>query len=270
MQSYLRKRDHVAVIMDGNGRWALQRGLPRPYGHVEGVNAVEAVVRAAPDLNIGTLTLYAFSSDNWQRPAAEVDALFELFRQYFRTRRPDLIDNGVRLTVIGRRDRLPEGLADEIAGLEADTRAGRRLHLRIALDYSARHAILEAASSARGDTPLTPETFARHLKGGVSCPDVDLLVRTSGEQRLSDFLLWECAYAELYFTPCLWPDFGAEELATAMRDYRRRNRRFGGLAEQPCRETVASHERHGGACDGAPVRGHVHPAGQEAMAGGAE
>ncbi|MBB4303994.1 undecaprenyl diphosphate synthase [Rhodobium orientis] len=270
MQSYLRKRDHVAVIMDGNGRWALQRGLPRQYGHVEGVNAVEAVVRAAPDLNIGTLTLYAFSSDNWRRPAAEVDALFELFRQYFRTRRRDLIDNGVRLTVIGRRDRLPDGLADEIAGLEADTRAGRRLYLRIALDYSARHAILEAAASASGDAPLTSETFARHVTGGVSCPDVDLLVRTSGEQRLSDFLLWECAYAELYFTPCLWPDFGAEELAAAMRDFRRRNRRFGGLAEHPCLETDPCTHGHRGTGDRRPSRSYALPAGQDAMAGGAE
>ena len=268
MQSYLRKRDHVAVIMDGNGRWAVQRGLPRQYGHVEGVNAVEAVVRAAPDLNIGTLTLYAFSSDNWQRPAAEVDALFELFRHYFRTRRAHLIDNGVRLTVIGRRDRLPEGLADEIAGLQADTRMGTRLHLRIALDYSARHAILEAAAFASRDVPLTPEIFARHVTGGVSCPDVDLLVRTSGEQRLSDFLLWECAYAELYFTPCLWPDFGAEELATAMQDYRRRNRRFGGLAEAPLPDAGPFPRRHCRAGDRA--RPHALLQDRDAMAGGAE
>jgi undecaprenyl diphosphate synthase len=223
---------HVAIIMDGNGRWARRRGLPRPAGHRAGGKAVRRTVEAAPQLGITTLTLYAFSADNWQRPAAEVAALMELFERHLREEGPRLRDKGVRLSVIGRRDRLPPNLVDEIAAAERATRDGSRLHLRIAVDYSARQAI--AATAARlGAGPASLAGFARQLNRTVhsvpAAPDVDLLIRTSGEQRLSDFLLWECAYAELHFTPRLWPDFGAEDLAAAVADFRRRERRFGAV-----------------------------------------
>ncbi len=217
---------HVGLIMDGNGRWAQRRGLPRGVGHEAGVATVRRVARAAPAEGIGTLTLYAFSSDNWRRPAAEVSGLMGLLRLYLTREVEALRRDGVRLTVIGRRDRLPEGLAEAIAAAEAATRAGTRLHLRIALDYSARDAILSAARLAAPDA--TREEFAR-LVTGDGAPEVDLVIRTSGEQRLSDFLLWESAYAELHFTPCAWPDFGEVELAAAMTEFRARQRRFGGV-----------------------------------------
>jgi undecaprenyl diphosphate synthase len=223
---------HVAIIMDGNGRWARRRGLPRPAGHRAGGKAVRRTVEAAPELGITTLTLYAFSADNWRRPAAEVDALMELFERHLRTEAPRLRDNRVRLSVIGRRDRLPARLVEEIGAAERATRGGRRLHLRIAVDYSARQAI--AATAARlASQPASLTGFARQLNRTVhsvpAAPDVDLLIRTSGEQRLSDFLLWECAYAELHFTPRLWPDFGGDDLAAAVRDFRHRERRFGAV-----------------------------------------
>lgn len=213
---------HVGLIMDGNGRWAERRGLPRCVGHEAGVATVRRVARAAPNEGIGTLTLYAFSSDNWRRPAAEVSGLMGLLRLYLTREVALLRRDGVRLTVIGRRDRLPEGLAEAISAAEAATRSGTRLHLRIALDYSARDAILSAARLA------APDDFAR-LVTGDGAPEVDLVIRTSGEQRLSDFLLWESAYAELHFTPCAWPDFGEAELAAAMTAFRGRQRRFGGV-----------------------------------------
>ncbi|AWN49255.1 di-trans,poly-cis-decaprenylcistransferase [Methylobacterium terrae] len=217
---------HVGLIMDGNGRWAESRGLPRGVGHEAGVATVRRVAQAAPGEGIGTLTLYAFSSDNWRRPAAEVAGLMGLLRLYLTREVDRLRRDGVRLTVIGRRDRLPAGLAQAIAAAEAATGDGPRLHLRIALDYSARDAILAAARLAAPDA--TREDFAR-LVAGDGAPEVDLVIRTSGEQRLSDFLLWESAYAELHFTACPWPDFGEAELAAAMTAFRGRQRRFGGL-----------------------------------------
>jgi undecaprenyl diphosphate synthase len=225
---------HAAVIMDGNGRWATARGLPRVAGHRAGARAVRRVVEAAPGLGIGTLTLYAFSSDNWQRPPREVGALMRLFRSYLASETAKLIENGVRLTVIGRRDRLPEVLARAIAGAEEATVGGRRLHLRLAIDYSARDAILRAAAIAGGEE--TRDGFAA-LLGRVAgaaepAPDVDLLIRSGGEQRLSDFLLWECAYAELYFTPRQWPDFDAAALAEAVAEFHHRERRFGKVMEK--------------------------------------
>ncbi|KMO33261.1 UDP pyrophosphate synthase [Methylobacterium variabile] len=219
-------RLHVGLIMDGNGRWAETRGLPRSVGHEAGVATVRRVAQAAPGQGIGTLTLYAFSSDNWRRPPAEVAGLMALLRLYLTREVERLRRDGVRLTAIGRRDRLPAGLAQAIAAAEAATRDGPRLHLRIALDYSARDAILAAARAA--DPAVTREDFAR-LVTGDGAPEVDLVIRTSGEQRLSDFLLWESAYAELHFTPCTWPDFGEAELAAAMAAFRSRQRRFGGL-----------------------------------------
>jgi undecaprenyl diphosphate synthase len=199
---------HTAIIMDGNGRWAQARGLARSAGHRAGATAVRRVIEAAPSLGISELTLYAFSTDNWQRPRTEVQALMRLLRAYLRVETPRCIEQGVRLQAIGRRDRLPTPLQAAIAEAERATRDGRTLALRLAIDYSARDAM------ARGDAPL---------------PDVDLLIRTGGEQRLSDFLLRECAYAELYFTPLAWPDFDGAALAAAVAEFTRRQRRFGGL-----------------------------------------
>jgi undecaprenyl diphosphate synthase len=222
---------HVAIIMDGNGRWATARGLPRTAGHVRGADAVRRAVEAAPALGIHTLTLYAFSGDNWKRPPAEVQTLLRLFARHLRSETPTLAARGVRLCVIGRRDRLPAALTAAIARAERRTAGGQALDLRIAIDYSARDAIVRAAARlAPGETDRA--AFARHLAeacGADGVPDVDLVVRTGGERRLSDFLLWECAYAELYFTPRAWPDFGGDDLAAAVADFRGRARRFGGL-----------------------------------------
>ena len=226
-------RLHVAIIMDGNGRWAARRGLPRTAGHRAGADAVQRVVEGSPALGITTLTLFAFSSDNWRRSRDEVAGLMSLLRRYLRAELIRLIDNGVRLTAIGRRDRLPDGLGEEITEAERRSAAGTRLHLRIAIDYSARDAIANAAAAWREERPPSREEFRRLLenRGQTSIPDVDLLIRTSGEKRLSDFLLWECAYAELCFVDTLWPDFGAADLDAALADFQQRERRFGGLGD---------------------------------------
>jgi len=226
-------RLHVAIIMDGNGRWAAARALPRSAGHEAGVTAVRRVVEAAPDLGITMLTLFAFSSDNWRRPGPEVTALMALLRRYLRSELRRLVENGVRLTVIGRRDRLPDGLSYAIADAEQASALGRRLHLRIALDYSSRHAIADAAARWRAEDVPSREAFERLLAARErdSRIDVDLLIRSGGEKRLSDFLLWESAYAELHFVDTMWPDFDARNLAAAVADFRRRERRFGGVRE---------------------------------------
>ena len=219
---------HVAIIMDGNGRWATQRGLPRPFGHRQGVEAVRRVVQAAPGLGIGTLTLFAFSSDNWRRPGGEVRALMALLREYLGREANRLAEAGVELSVVGRRDRLPQGLADAIAAAERLTRGGGRLRLHVALDYSSRYAIAQAAADLAGSRVPPPQGWARSLEAHqATLPDVDLLIRTGGEKRLSDFLLWEAAYAELLFTDTAWPDFAAPDLAEAVAEFRRRDRRFG-------------------------------------------
>ncbi len=228
MQSSLVSKLHVAIIMDGNGRWATRRGLPRHAGHTAGVEALRRTAEAAPGLGIGTLTVYAFSADNWRRPDTEVRLLMGLLRHYLETELARLAESGTRLTVIGRRDRLPDGIAAAIARAEQSTRDSTDLHLRIAIDYSAREAILAAMVAAARAGEHTREEFVRRLTGEEH-RDVDLLIRTSGEQRLSDFLLWESAYAELHFTERLWPDFGTEDLAAAIAAFRRRERRFGGL-----------------------------------------
>jgi undecaprenyl diphosphate synthase len=230
MQSDLASRLHVGIIMDGNGRWATRRQLSRLRGHEAGVEAIRRVVEAAPKQEVGTLTLYAFSSDNWRRPKLEVSALMALLRFYLANEVESLVRNGVRLTVIGRRDRLPSGIPEAIARAEALTAGGDVLHLRIAVDYSARDAILHAAAqAARSGRDLTRETFSELVTGQRGLRDVDLVIRTSGEKRLSDFLLWESAYAELLFTERMWPDFGGEDLAEALATFHRRERRFGGL-----------------------------------------
>jgi undecaprenyl diphosphate synthase len=229
MQSNLLDKLHIGIIMDGNGRWATRRGLSRLRGHEAGVEAIRRVVQAAPGLGVGTLTLYAFSSDNWRRPPAEVAALMALLRFYLANEVASLIRDGVRLSLIGRRDRLPDGTAAAMGRAEAATAGGSALHLRIAVDYSARVAILHAAAQTAGKGELTRESFSRLVTGEAGLRDVDLIIRTSGEQRLSDFLLWESAYAELHFTERMWPDFGADDLAAALASFRGRERRFGGL-----------------------------------------
>jgi undecaprenyl diphosphate synthase len=226
---------HVAIIMDGNGRWATARGLPRTAGHQAGLRVARRVVEAAVREGVGTLTLYAFSADNWQRPRREVGALMTLFRRALLTEGKRCLENGVRLTILGRRDRLPDSLRATIAEVERATARGRNLHLRVAVDYSARDAMVRAAARLRDGEVPTRERFATLLAevdhAPAPAPDVDLLVRTGGEQRLSDFLLWECAYAELHFTRRMWPEFGEEDLAEALREFRRRERRFGAVPE---------------------------------------
>lgn len=229
----LASRLHVGIIMDGNGRWATRRGLSRLRGHEAGVEAIRRVVEAAPDQGVGTLTLYAFSTDNWRRPRAEVAALMALLRFYLGSEIQSLVKNGVRLTVIGRRDRLPDGIASAIARAEAATAHGETLNLRIAIDYSARDAILNAAAKLADVSEPTRELFAELITGEPGLRDVDLIIRTSGEKRLSDFLLWEGAYAELYFTERMWPEFDADALAEALASFHRRERRFGGLQSMP-------------------------------------
>jgi undecaprenyl diphosphate synthase len=225
---------HVGVIMDGNGRWAEARGLPRASGHRQGAEALRRLVEAAPAEGIATLTVYAFSADNWKRPKDEIEGLLRLFLAYLVQECRALAKAGVRLTVIGRRDRLTPRIVRAIDDAEAMTAGGTRLHLRLAIDYSSRDALAYAAAAALATGPLCRERLAEHLGSGRGLPsealDVDLLIRTGGEQRLSDFLLWECAYAELWFTNVMWPDFEGRHLAAAMGEFRSRERRFGGLA----------------------------------------
>jgi undecaprenyl diphosphate synthase len=226
---------HVAILMDGNGRWAAARGLPRSEGHRAGVQAVRRVVRVAPQLDIGTLTLYAFSSDNWERPAAEVTSLLTLLEDYLRADAAECAARGVRLRVIGRRDRLPSNLVEAIELAERQTAGGRSIDLRIALDYSSRDAILRASCWMLSSLEVSGREFARRLgqvtNGGGAALDVDLLIRTGGEQRLSDFMLWESAYAELHFTSRMWPEFDVSDLELAVEDYFGRERRFGRLPD---------------------------------------
>lgn len=236
---------HVAVIMDGNGRWAEARGLPRFLGHRRGARAARKTIESAPALGIGTLTLYAFSCDNWQRPASEVSALMDLLEDYL-GREPDrAIREGVRLSVIGRRDRLRPSLVDAIRSAEDRTLGGARLHLRLAVDYSGRDAILAAVtrcSAAVGglDRPRFRRDLLEAMHSPVDVPDVDLVIRTGGEKRLSDFLLWESAYAELWFTDRLWPDFGPADLERAVAEFHNRDRRFGRVPA-PSPRSLAAH-----------------------------
>jgi undecaprenyl diphosphate synthase len=225
MQSNL----HVAIIMDGNGRWATGRGLPRITGHGAGAEALRRIVEAAPDCGIGVLTVYAFSSDNWKRPQPEVDALMSLLACYLASETEHCLASGVRMSIIGRRDRLPDSLRAAIDDAERRTRLCALLELRLAIDYSARDAILKASRRASGED-VTRDRFEELL--GSTQP-VDILIRTGGEQRLSDFLLWECAYAELIFTNRMWPDFSPFDLRTALQQYARRERRFGAIPQPP-------------------------------------
>jgi undecaprenyl diphosphate synthase len=228
---------HIAIIMDGNGRWAAERNLPRHAGHRAGARAVETVVRVAAQRGVGTLTLYAFSCDNWHRPRPEVEALFGLLRRYLLTQTDRCLAESIRLNVIGRRDRLSAALLRQIEHSERLTARCMGLHLRLAIDYSSRQVLIEAGRRL-GDTPLTDTSqylafLAQADHSKPSAPEVDLLIRSGGERRLSDFLLWECAYAELHFVDCLWPDFDAAAFARALDEFARRQRRFGGITESP-------------------------------------
>ena len=227
---------HAAIIMDGNGRWAVSRGKPRTAGHIVGARVVRDIVEAAPSCGISMLTLYAFSADNWQRPSREVALLMRLFRRYLVKETGRCIANGVRMRIVGRRDRIPAELLKAINAAEEATKHGRTLDLRIAVDYSARDAIVRASNALPRGSKHTIEDFQREIDRvyhwtGPS-RDVDLLIRTGGEQRLSDFLLWECAYAELYFTDRKWPEFSPADLDAAVKEFRSRERRFGAVSAE--------------------------------------
>lgn len=225
--------------MDGNGRWASSRGLPRTAGHKQGAEAVRRVVEAAIELEIGYLTLFGFSSENWKRPAGEVRELMRLMRYYLRSETAELHKNNVRLRIIGDREGLEPDIVTLIDHAESLTKLNTRLNLTIAINYGGRHDILEAARRMaqdfheRGIAPdfdRVEDVFPHYLMT-AGMPDPDILIRTSGEQRISNFLLWQCAYAEFMFTETLWPDFGKADLEAAIRDYGGRERRFGGLKE---------------------------------------
>ncbi|UYN93019.1 MAG: isoprenyl transferase [Enhydrobacter sp.] len=227
---------HVAIIMDGNGRWAKARGLPRVAGHRRGADSVRRVIRGAAELGIPMLTLFAFSTENWARPADEVSDLMGLLRHYLRNELEELRKNGARLRVIGDRDRLASDIVRDIADAERSTSANARIDVNICINYGARDEIVRAARNlarkvSRGE--LAPEAIDEDRFEGAlltaGLRDPDLLIRTSGEQRISNFLLWQCAYAELVFVDTLWPDFGKEHLERAIAEFRRRERRYGGV-----------------------------------------
>ena len=246
MPSKHREGLHVAIIMDGNGRWALRRGLPRVAGHRAGVLAVRRVVECALDLGVARLTLYAFSSDNWSRPRSEVQSIFWLLRAFLRLEAERLRQRGVRLHVIGRRDRLAKAVLREIDRAESMTIAGSCLHLCVAIDYSSRDAITRAAvgvtasllNEGSPSTDLLRPLLTRAL--GAEGGEVDLLIRTGGEKRLSDFLLWESAYAELLFTDRMWPEFDETDLAAALDEFNRRERRFGAVPTNTLEQDIST------------------------------
>ena len=227
---------HVAIIMDGNGRWAKKRLLNRINGHEKGADAVRTIVKAARKLNIAALTLYAFSTENWQRPQTEISGLMLLLRRFLSSERQTLIDNEIRLNTIGQIDRLPQSVCENLEAVMEATANNKRMILNLALSYGGRAEIVEMAKQiaskaqkgALDPAAITTETVADHLYTR-GMPDVDLLIRTSGEMRISNFLLWQIAYAEIFFTPTLWPDFGEEEFVTILNDYQHRERRFGAI-----------------------------------------
>jgi undecaprenyl diphosphate synthase len=224
---------HIAIIMDGNGRWALRQRRPRTLGHRAGAEAVNRIVEAAARRRIGTLTLYAFSTANWQRPLDEVSGLFALFRHHLQTQTRRCLEQSIRINVVGRRDRLGAELLELIERSERATAHCTGMRLRIAVDYSAQHSLIEVCRRLRAADGIDRSRFAETLAAvdhaALPAPEVDLLIRTGGEKRLSDFLLWECAYAELHFVDCLWPDFDEPAFDEALQEYARRDRRFGAI-----------------------------------------
>ena len=247
---YRRLPRHVAIIMDGNGRWAKERGLRRVKGHVAGAESVRAVVRLARRLGIEYLTLYTFSEENWQRPTAEIRALMNLLSRYLRQELAEMLENNIALRAIGDLQRLPEDLQRELLRTEEATREGARMTLILALSYGGRSEIVRAAQSLAGDLlagrlgleDIDLETFASRLFT-TGIPDPDLLIRTSREFRLSNFLLWQLAYTELYFTDTLWPDFRENEFIQALVEYQQRDRRFG-LTQEQVKAQVSNTVRH--------------------------
>jgi undecaprenyl diphosphate synthase len=233
---------HIAIIMDGNGRWAMKRHLPRSAGHRAGAKAVNAIVEEAARSGVETLSLYAFSAANWGRPQQEVNALFTLLRRYLLTQTPRCLEQSIRINIFGRRDRLPDELLRVIERSEQLTAHCTRMQLRIAVDYSAQHSLFSAARRMRLEPDADHARFAEHLAAVDHCAagaaPVDLLIRTGGEKRLSDFLLWECAYAELHFVDCCWPDFDEQAFAAALGEYSRRERRFGLVAPPLARSSL--------------------------------
>lgn len=230
---------HVAIIMDGNGRWARQRGMDRVEGHIRGVESVREAIRSATRHGIGYLTLYVFSKENWGRPAAEVDALMELICKCVREETPELVRQGARIRIIGERRNLPENVQKDIARIEADTAGGKTITVGLALSYSSKSEIAEAVrriAAAAAEGVIKPEDVTTELISDnlytAGMPDPDLLIRTGGDIRLSNFMLWQAAYAELYFTPEYWPDFGAESFDRAVKAYALRERRYGLISKQ--------------------------------------
>ncbi|MCZ8193085.1 polyprenyl diphosphate synthase [Brevundimonas sp.] len=229
---------HVAIIMDGNGRWAERRGAPRTLGHREGVQALKRTVQAAPDFGIRCLTVFGFSTENWRRPVEEVSDLMGLVRAYVSSDLERLEREGVRVRILGRRTGLPADIAGIVVRAEERTAHNDRFRLQVAFNYGGQADLVDAAqalvdrAAREGRFEVAEDDLAAGLSG-AGAPPLDLIVRTSGEQRLSNFLLWEAAYAELVFQDVLWPDYGAGALAAAVAEYRRRNRRFGGRPAQP-------------------------------------
>ena len=226
---------HIAIIMDGNGRWAARRLLQRTAGHRAGAKAVNAIVEAAARHRVGTLTLYAFSAGNWQRPEGEVRALFGLFRRHLLMQTSRCVEQSIRINVIGRRDRLSPELCELIESSERATAHCTGMRLRIAIDYSAQDSLVETCRRLRPEAEIDRSRFVERLATvnhvALPAPEVDLLIRTGGEKRLSDFMLWECAYAELHFVDCMWPDFDERAFEEALQEYARRERRFGAIHE---------------------------------------
>lgn len=232
----MRIPQHVAIILDGNGRWAKNKGMPRNYGHTVGAKNVETVCKAANDMGIRYLTLYAFSTENWNRPENEVSALMKLLESYLKNCIKTADKNNMRVRVIGDSTRLSEKFQNQIIELEEASAKNNGLNLQIAINYGSRDEMLRAmralykdiAAGTKSEADITEETFAQYLDT-ADIPDPDLLIRTSGEQRLSNYLLWQLAYSEFYFTDVPWPDFGKKELEKAVEAYNKRDRRFGGL-----------------------------------------
>lgn len=231
---------HIAIIMDGNGRWAQERGLSRAEGHRRGAQTIESIVEACHGRGIRYLTLYAFSEENWSRPSDEVVALMHLLKHFLVSKRPEMIEKGIRFRVIGDRDRLPSEVRRELARTEEATSAGDRMTLVVALSYGSRQELVRAFNALlrEGVAEVSAEAIERELYT-AGLPDPDLLIRTSGEYRISNFLLWQIAYTELYFTETLWPDFGEAELNRAIASYARRERRFGMTSEQVAGERIS-------------------------------
>jgi len=236
---------HIAIIMDGNGRWAQRRHLPRIAGHKAGVSSARQVIESCAKLGIPALTLYAFSMENWRRPQAEIDFLMRLLREYLRKELPEIHRNNIRMLVIGRLDKLPQAVRDDVARAMELTAPNTGMKLAVALNYGARAEIVDAFNSIlnhlkkNGATspPVDEETISGHLYT-AGLPDPDLLIRTSGEMRVSNFLLWQIAYAEIYVTETLWPDFTRLRLLEALLDFQKRERRYGGLNAEAKRESA--------------------------------